>query len=186
MTHDIELFNKAVIFATEKHANMKRKGDKRPYILHPFSVAKRVFDNDFDKPYLKAIVAILHDVVEDVYKDSYEEGFKIIGELFGEEVLSLVKELTLNKEKYKLLGKNEYLLQELTHMSSDALDVKLCDRLDNVEEMNGMDTEFQIYYTKHTRYIFNNLKRDLTEKQKVLVGKIMAIVSYFESLHQLN
>lgn len=186
MIHDIELFNKAVVFATNTHNTRKRKGDKRPYILHPLSVAKRIFDNGFDKPYLKAIVAILHDCVEDEFEDNYEEGFKIIGELFGEEVLSLVKELTLNKEKYKLLGKNEYLLQELTHMSSDALDVKLCDRLDNVEEMNDMDSDFQIYYTKHTRFVFKNLKRDFTEKQKVLVEKIMAIISYFESLHQLN
>jgi GTP diphosphokinase / guanosine-3',5'-bis(diphosphate) 3'-diphosphatase len=186
MIHDIELFNKAVVFATNTHNTRKRKGDKRPYILHPLSVAKRIFDNGFDKPYLKAIVAILHDCVEDEFEDNYEEGFKIIGELFGEEVLSLVKELTLNKEKYKLLGKNEYLLQELTHMSSDALDVKLCDREDNVEEMNDMDSDFQIYYTKHTRFVFKNLKRDFTEKQKVLVEKIISIVSYFESLHQLN
>ena len=186
MKHDIELFNKAVIFATEKHATMKRKGDKRPYILHPFSVAKRIFDNKFDKPYLKGIVSILHDVVEDVYKDNYEEGYAIVLEMFGEEVLALLKELTLNKAKYEELGKDEYLLQEISHMSTDALDIKLCDRLDNVEEMSGMKDEFQIYYTKHTRYIFDNLKRDLTEKQKVLVGEIMAIVSYFESLHQLN
>lgn len=186
MKYDIKLFNKAAVFAIEKHAEMKRKGDKRPYILHPFSVAKRIFDNGFNKPYLKAIVALCHDVVEDVYKDSYEEGFAAILELFGEEVLSLVKELTLNKAKYQELGKDEYLLQELTHMTSDALDIKLCDRLDNVEEMNGMNADFQIYYAKHTRYIFDNLKRDLTEKQSILIGEIMAVVSYFESLHQIK
>jgi (p)ppGpp synthase/HD superfamily hydrolase len=186
MKHDIELFNKALIFATQTHNTRKRKGDKRPYILHPISVAKRVFDNGFDKPYLKAIVAILHDCIEDEFEDNYEEGYAIVLEFFGEEVLSLLKELTLNKDKYKELGKDEYLLQELTNMTSDALDIKLCDRLDNVEEMNGMNTDFQIYYTKHTRYIFDNLKRDLTKKQSILIGEIMAIVSYFESLHQIT
>ena len=185
MKHDINLFNKALIFATEKHGTRKRKGDKRPYILHPISVAKRVFDNGFDKPYLKAIVALLHDVVEDEFEDNMEEGFRIVGEMFGDEVLALLKELTLNKEKYEELGKNEYLLQELTHMSTDALDIKLCDRLDNVEEMDNMKPDFQIYYAKHTRFIFDNLKRELTEKQYRLKYQIMQVVSRFERLHQI-
>jgi len=186
MKYDIKLFNKALMFATQTHNNRKRKGDSRPYILHPVSVAKRIFDNGFDKPYLKAIVSVLHDCIEDEFVDNYEEGFAAILDDFGEEVLSLVKELTLDKAKYAELGKDEYLLQEITHMTSDALDIKLCDRLDNVEEMNGMNADFQIYYAKHTRYIFDNLKRDLTEKQSILIGEIMAVVSYFESLHQIK
>ena len=185
MTHDILLFNKALIFATQTHNTRKRKGDKRPYILHPISVAKRIFDNGFDKPYLKAIVAILHDVVEDEVEDNMEEGFRIVGEMFGEEVLSLLKELTLNKAKYEELGKDEYLLQELTHMSSDGLDIKLCDRLDNVEEMDNMKPDFQIYYAKHTRFILENLKRDLTPKQSNLFIQIFGVVSRFERLHKI-
>jgi myo-inositol-1(or 4)-monophosphatase len=185
MIHDIELFNKALIFATQTHNTRKRKGDKRPYILHPISVAKRIFDNGFDKPYLKAIVAILHDVVEDEFEDNMEEGFRIVGEMFGEEVLSLLKELTLNKAKYEELGKDEYLLQELTHMSSDGLDIKLCDRLDNVEEMDNMKPDFQIYYAKHTRFILENLKRELTPKQSNLFIQILEVVSRFERLHKI-
>jgi len=179
-TFNLELFNQAAIFAVEQHSKMVRKGDKRPYILHPFSVAKRIFDNGFENPYLKAIVSMLHDVIEDVYKDNYEEGFRIIREKFGDRVADLVGELTLNKAKYSELGKDKYLLEELTNMSSDALDIKLCDRLDNVSEMENMKPDFQIYYSKHTKYIFDNLKRDLTEKQLKVIDEIMTIVSSYE------
>ena len=34
-----ELFEKAVIFATKKHAGQSRKGNKLPYIIHPLGVA---------------------------------------------------------------------------------------------------------------------------------------------------
>lgn len=184
MIYDIELFNEALIFAAKTHGKRKRKGDKRPYILHPVSVAKRIFDNRFDNPYLKAIVALCHDCVEDEFED-HEEGFKIIREKFGDRVADLVGELTLNKTKYSELGKDKYLLEELTNMSSDALDIKLCDRLDNVSEMENMKPDFQVYYSKHTRYVFDNLKRDLTEKQLKIIIEIMTIISGYELKNQI-
>lgn len=185
MTYDINLLNKAIILATQTHNIRTRKGDKRPYILHPLSVAKRIFDNGFDRPYLKAIVAVLHDLVEDEFKDNYEAGFKLIEDNFGAEVLALVKELTLDKAKYQLLGKDEYLLQELSHMSDDALDIKLCDRLDNVEEMDSMDESFQIYYTRHTKFIFDNLQRELSQKQQKLVDDIKKVINKYSAIHNL-
>jgi myo-inositol-1(or 4)-monophosphatase len=167
-----EMLDRAIIFATKAHAGITRKGDGRPYIMHPLSVAQRVFEYVPTKTLLKAVVAVNHDVVEDCYQDNIQEGLRIIREEFGEEVASMVAELTLEKAKYKSIGKKEYLLQELNTMTDDALDVKLCDRWENVYDMKSMDDEFKLYYCEQTRYILSKLTRELTQTHMRLIRKI--------------
>ena len=167
-----EMLDRAIIFATKAHAGITRKGDGRPYIMHPLSVAQRVFEHVPTKTLLKAVVAVLHDVVEDVYQDNIAEGLRIIREEFGDNVADLVGELTLEKSKYKTIGKKEYLLIEIDNMSEDALDVKLCDRWENVYDMATMDNEFQQYYCTQTKYILSKLTRTLTDTHKKLIQKI--------------
>ena len=174
-----EMLERAILFATKEHAGITRKGDGRPYILHPISVAKRVFDNIPTKTLLKAVVAVLHDVPEDVYEHDIAEGIAIIREEFGDEVADLVAELTLDKAKYKELGKKEYLLLEMNNMTDDAFDVKLCDRLDNVSEMENMDSDWQIYYAKQTQYVFDNLVRTFTDTHTKMVLKIKAVYEQY-------
>lgn len=169
-----EMLDRAIIFATKAHAGITRKGDGRPYIMHPLAVAQRVFEYVPTKTLLKAVVAVLHDVVEDVYQDNIQEGLRIIREEFGDAVADMVAELTLEKAKYKTIGKKEYLLQELNTMTDDALDVKLCDRWENVYDMKSMDDEFKLYYCEQTRYILSKLTREFTYTHKLLIKKIEA------------
>jgi (p)ppGpp synthase/HD superfamily hydrolase len=167
-----EMLDRAIIFATKAHAGITRKGDGRPYIMHPLAVAQRVFEYVPTKTLLKAVVAVLHDVVEDVYQDNIEEGLRIVREEFGDDIANMVAELTLEKAKYKSIGKKEYLLQELNTMTDDALDVKLCDRWENVYDMKSMDSEFKLYYCEQTRYILSKLTRELTQTHMRLIRKI--------------
>ncbi|MBO4262360.1 MAG: HD domain-containing protein [Clostridia bacterium] len=57
------LFEKAILFATDKHGGTKRKGEGTPYILHPLEVATIVATMTADEDVLAA--AVLHDVAED-------------------------------------------------------------------------------------------------------------------------
>ena len=164
----------AIIFATEKHKGQVRKGDGRPYILHPISVLIRLNNMKESKNiFLLMTACILHDVVEDCGVTLNE-----ISEKFGHHVAGLVEELTLDKSKYETIGKKEYLAQEMVHMSSYALAIKLCDRLDNVSDMKSMSEDFRKKYKDETNFILNRLSgRKLTKTHLKLIKEIRKVVA---------
>ncbi len=111
---------------------------------------------------------LLHDTVEDC-------GVKLssIAKHFGHSVASLVEELTLDKSKYETIGKTKYLCQEVVKMSSYALCIKLCDRLDNVRDMKKMSESFRNKYRAETHEILEALKtRKLTKTHTKLIKLI--------------
>ena len=59
----MDIFDKAIVFATEAHSGSFRKGTKAPYIAHPMEAAAIVATMTNNKNVLTA--AVLHDVVED-------------------------------------------------------------------------------------------------------------------------
>ena len=131
-----------------------------------------IFNNKVSKNiYLLACAALAHDVAEDCFENP-EDGIKEIFEIFGPHIASLVAELTLDKEKYKTIGKKEYLTQELNTMSSYALAIKLCDRLDNVSDLRTMDADFRTYYIDQTKYVLGNLDRKLSKTHRNLISEI--------------
>lgn len=160
---------KAIIFATNKHNSQTRKGDGRPYILHPLSVMQHLYRFKKSKNInMLAVVCALHDCLEDC-DVTIEE---IISE-FGIQVASIVMELTSDKEEIKNIGKQEYLANKMLKMSSYALVIKLCDRLDNVNDMNNMSLSFKEKYSSETLYIITRLReRKLSNTHKKLIKEI--------------
>ncbi len=67
-----------------------------------------------------------------------------------------------------------YLLDKMLNMSSYALVIKLCDRLDNLNDMETMTEGFRIKYTEETKYIVNGLflGRKLTKTHKKILKDI--------------
>ncbi len=166
-------FAKAIAFAAEAHKEQFRKGDGRPYIMHPIEVMTTIMSiKKSSNPYLIGCAAILHDTVEDCEDVTIE----IIAEEFGYHIAALVEELTLDKREYERMGKTAYLIQEMQRMSSYALAIKLVDRLRNISEMKNMDAEFILNYKKETKAIIVSLQsvdgRRLTKTHKKLVELI--------------
>lgn len=58
-----ERFQAALVYATQLHANQRRKGSDTPYIAHLLSVAALVLEDGGDED--QAIAALLHDAIED-------------------------------------------------------------------------------------------------------------------------
>lgn len=173
-----ETLQSAIEFAVKKHRGQKRKGDKRPYIMHPLSVMNRLYNiKDSENLFLLATAAVLHDTVEDCGVK-----LKTIAKKFGYTVASLVEELTLDKSKYENIGKTQYLSLEVVKMSSYALCIKLCDRLDNIEDLKSMSTEFRNKYIDETEQILKYLvtnRTKITSTHKKLIENINeAIKSY--------
>jgi (p)ppGpp synthase/HD superfamily hydrolase len=161
---------KAIAFALEKHKNVTRKGDGRPYILHPMSVLITLMAIKKSKNiFLLATVAILHDVVEDC-----DVTIEEIAELFGYHVAAMVQDLTSDKEEIERIGKTQYLINKMLKMSTYTLCIKLVDRLDNIKDMVSMSESFRQKQIDSTTQILEALEngRKLTKTHKLIIGMI--------------
>lgn len=166
---------KVLCFACKKHAGQFRD-DGKPYITHPLRVAELVAKYKKSKNIkLLMSAALLHDTLEDTYTSPRE-----LYDFFGKDspVPSLVIELTTAKLVPKLIGKAQYLSQKMEHMTSYALVIKLCDRLDNISDLNGCTPEKRDRTLKDTRYIMDYLKshRELTNTHKKIMQDIEKVL----------
>jgi len=121
---------KAAIFAARKHGRQSRKGRRsEPYIVHPLEVARllKVVGGVDDIDTLTA--AILHDTVEDT-DTTIEE----IGELFGENVASIVSEVTDDEALPKMVRK-EKQVEHAPFLSDAAKRLKMCDKISNISDV---------------------------------------------------
>ena len=169
-----KMLKKAVEFTKE---NMKdvppRKFNNKPAYLHPMRVLELVTQYEPDDIFLQ-VAAVLHDIIEDTDKTKYN-----IRELFGDEVMNLVVELTSDKDKCNRVGKAKYLSDKMNNMTDRALLTKLCDRLDNVSDFDIADKEWRNKYSEQTETILASL-HPLNEKQQKVADRIWDIVHEFE------
>ncbi len=134
---DTALIDRAYYFSEEKHKEQKRNSGE-PYFNHAVAVAKNCAALGMDTETI--IGALLHDVLEDT--DATEEEIK---ELFGEQILFLVKGVTkLGKLKYQGRERHvESLRKFFVAMAEDlrVLIIKLADRLHNVQTLEHVRPE---------------------------------------------
>lgn len=82
-------FERALVFATQLHANQRRKGTHIPYIAHLLAVASIVLENGGDED--EAIAGLLHDAIEDQGGSVAREEIR---QRFGERVVDIVNGCT--------------------------------------------------------------------------------------------
>lgn len=127
---DIGNLLKAARFAAEKHRNQRRKdSQKSPYINHPLEVAERIWNTGKYQDINAICAALLHDTVEDT-----DATFEEIEELFGSEVLAMVKEVTDDKSLPKAERKR-LQVEHAPHMSVGAKHIKLGDKTSNINDI---------------------------------------------------
>lgn len=190
---------RALNYARQVHAG-ERRHNGQSYIVHPMRVADLVTKYKGKSKHLKLLKssAYLHDTIENT-DTTYVE----LVRLFGPQIANIVLELTTDEDLKNELGKARYLELKMKNMSSWALTIKLCDRLDNLQDMKSSPKEFidrQVAdSTRLMTYLINH--RTLTNTQIAISEDILkcllelkqedeqknAIVSnlltYLESLH---
>lgn len=117
----------AIIFATLKHQNQKRKGTNIPYIVHPMEVMQILTENNCSENVI--IAGILHDTLEDTDTKPKE-----IEAEFGKEILELVQ--TESEDKSKTWKERKQ--HTIDCLKTDSLETKLvccADKLSNVRSM---------------------------------------------------
>lgn len=132
------MVDKAMEFATKAHEGQFRKGTKRPYIIHPITVADIVMTMTWDEEVICA--ALLHDTIEDCPEVTEET----IRAEFGERVASLVKVESEDKSKTWEERKGA-TIRRLEHAPRDVQMIALADKLAN---MRDIDREYPFYGEK--------------------------------------
>lgn len=132
MTSNIQLdaIFEAAVFAARKHQGQVRKDDHAsPYITHPLTVAREIYATGkvYDQQIL--VAAILHDTIEDT-KTTQEE----LRQLFGEDVLSIVLEVTDDKSIQKERRKQLQVIHA-PQLSYAARIIKFADKLANCRDI---------------------------------------------------
>ena len=155
---DMDLIDKAVAYAQDKHKDQKRK-DGSPYIIHPLAVAEVVAEMGLD---MDAILgALLHDCIEDT-DASHEE----IEKLFGATVAELVEGVTkLTRANFSSTeqAQMENLRKMFMAMSKDirVVLIKIADRLHNMRTMQYQTPEKQLKKCRETMDIYAPLAHRL-------------------------
>lgn len=153
-------FIDAVRYAALKHASQRRKAANArivPYIVHPLEAAQILAEVGItDEDIL--IAAVLHDVREDTDASEDDLRFK-----YGESVLSIVEEVTDDKELPKVKRK-ELQITQAPKKSYAAKLVKGADKTSNMKDMvrnpPGWSLEATRGYTAHARKVVSALNSE--------------------------
>jgi (p)ppGpp synthase/HD superfamily hydrolase len=120
----MEIFTKALQFASVKHQNQRRKNGDIPYINHPIEVAHILVQAGVkDHDILAA--GLLHDTIEDTETTEAELDLE-----FGARIKGIVLECSDNKD----LAKDErkrVQIQKAVKASTEAKLVKMADKISN-------------------------------------------------------
>ena len=155
---DMNLIDRAVEYAREKHKDQKRK-DGSPYIIHPLAVAEVVAEMGLDADAI--LGALLHDCIEDT-DASHDD----IEKKFGTDVAELVEGVTkLTRANFSSSEEQqmENLRKMFMAMSKDirVVLIKIADRLHNMRTMQYQSPAKQIIKCRETMDIYAPLAHRL-------------------------
>ncbi|MDX8391192.1 MAG: bifunctional (p)ppGpp synthetase/guanosine-3',5'-bis(diphosphate) 3'-pyrophosphohydrolase [Mariprofundaceae bacterium] len=155
---DIDLINRAYVFAANAHANQKRSSGE-PYLTHPLAVANILASLHLDD---KSIVTgLLHDTVEDTSVTLQD-----IESRFGSEVANLVDGVTkigqihFTSSEHKQ-AENFRKMILATAKDLRVLLVKLADRLHNMRTLGFLPERKRGYISQETMELYAPLAHRL-------------------------
>src|SRR5579863_2865250 len=180
-------FERALLFATRKHAGQHRKGTTVPYIAHLLSVAGLVLEAGGDEDL--AIAALLHDVVEDC------GGAPMLREIrrcFGKRVADVVDGCTDTDidPKPPWRQRKEDYLKHLRTADADTRLVSAADKLHNVRSIVAAyreigDRVWERFQGKRdgTLWYYRALLDEFRRKKaKPLINQLERVILELESL----
>lgn len=176
-------------FAKEAHKTQIRKFINQPYFdAHVQKVNGIVKRYTRDEDIICA--SLLHDVLEDCYEDP-DVGYLELKEKFGKRIADLVVEVTSVGDEidHDYDGsKTNYLIDKMTHMSDDALVIKLADRLQNISDAFTATERFRNKYYKETVNIIADLEknRPMNRTHMMIVREIKAKLDNISSIFRIK
>lgn len=149
----MDLVQKALEFAINAHLGQKRKGNGKPYIIHPLGVALILAKVGADDQTIAA--GLLHDVLEDTNVKKEE----LVRE-FGQEVADIVDDVTEQDKSLPWKVRKGQAINHIKDMGKKSLLVKTADQINNLTSMLST-------YEEEGLVIFNRFNAPLREQQKM-------------------
>ena len=144
------LVRKALAFAAERHAGQKRKGDGKPFIVHPIAVGRILAKEKMPAEVVAA--GILHDVLEDTPTTAAE-----LERLFGRRVTRMVEEVTEPGRRYSWEQRKRAYLRHLRKASRGALAISCADKIHNASALLAA-------YRRDGPAVFDRFSRGMDQK----------------------
>jgi (p)ppGpp synthase/HD superfamily hydrolase len=176
-------------FAKEAHKTQVRKFINQPYfdahVQRVNGIVKR-YTRDTDI----ICASLLHDVLEDCYEDP-DVGYLELKEKFGKRIADLVVEVTSVGDEidHDYDGsKTNYLIDKMTHMTDDALIIKLADRLQNISDAFTATERFRNKYYLETVNIIADLEnnRPMNRTHMMIIREIKAKLDNISSIFRIK
>ena len=125
-----ELYDEAILYASDLHRMQVRKGSGTPYIAHLLSVSSRVLSAGGTE--VQAIAGLLHDAAED---QGGQATLDDVRRRFGSDVAQIVADCTdsWSEPKPAWRPRKELYLSLLSKKAITSLLVSLADKVDNAE-----------------------------------------------------
>ena len=125
-----ELYDEALLYASDLHRTQVRKGSGTPYIAHLLSVSSRVLSAGGTE--VQAIAGLLHDAAED---QGGQATLDDVRRRFGSDVAQIVADCTdsWSEPKPAWRPRKELYLSLLPKKAVSSLLVSLADKVDNAE-----------------------------------------------------
>lgn len=145
----------AAEFATRAHRGQQRKYTGEPYMVHPISVARMVYEVGGSPHAICA--ALLHDVVEDCPWVKPSE----IDRVFGSAVCGLVMQVT-KVSRDNEGTRAERVAQDTAHYAgatAEGQTIKLADTIDNTRTVLLHDNGFAAIYMAEKRELLGRMIR---------------------------
>jgi (p)ppGpp synthase/HD superfamily hydrolase len=149
--------------AMSAHEGQFRKDGKTPYITHPARVAGLVAS--YGSTVNAQIAAWLHDTVEDVEEFDLDE---VLGKMdrflhaedidkIREMVIAMTKNDTLVPRKARMIDAIDRVVA-LHEKNPEIVLLKICDRIDNLIDSDGMKESFVSTYLVESKYMHDRFK----------------------------
>lgn len=126
-----DLTSRALEFALRAHEGQVRKGDGKPYIIHPVGVALIVTQFSTEDTIVAA--ALLHDTVEDT-----QTTIEDIQKNFGSDVAKIVSDVTEHDKSLPWRERKELAIAHVSEMDPASLIVKTADKVNNLESLYAL------------------------------------------------
>lgn len=144
---------KSIELATRKHTGQFRKFGGGDYIVHPLRVVKRI--QKFNLGEDIECATAMHDTIEDTDVTKEE-----ILEVSNQNVLKLIIEVTNPSKQSNQNRKTRKKIdrEHLAKVSDEAKIIKLCDRIDNLNDLKGcLDFDYIQLYVNESKSLLEVL-----------------------------
>jgi len=184
MTFLTDRFDRAMVFARQRHQTQIRKGTTTPYVAHLLGTASLVLEAGGDED--QAIAGLLHDALED--HDHTGVTYDQLVEGFGRRVADIVRDCSDTEEipKPPWRVRKERYLAELANHSPDSILVSNADKLHNARtilsdyRVHGDALWDRFNPTSDQLWYYRQLADTFTTLQSPLAAELEAVVSELE------